>query len=535
MKLEYERELLEYQRREEQNDKEQREMRRGFEEKLAFLEGENKKLSKHVFTLEEEKGQLAQKVSSLQATSESSQCAASQDVISMKQKNQKLETEVRQLHQVISQLRQARRSNQENVESAKADRESQNAIIERQNQELSDLRVYKAKFMSSEEKNESLTRELNHLRSDYHASESSATSRISTLESDVAGLRQQLATCEAEKYDVEARLEAARSDVMIARHDLSLRSQELENLHAAISSMEKEHEGRMRAARLDQQGKLEALEEEWARKLEGEKEFYLQDVEFYKQRVEEWEERVQDERLLRRKMEIEMSAEKSNMHNTLKEALDKLQHSQEDTVDRTLVKNLVVTYIRQKRSKEILSLISRILGFTDEDRVEVGLQVSEGSIVTSLFQNLWSPLSSNMAAPKRTELTGDNLAELWQNFLIQESGGALEGDASADEARVVSSGPGNNITSSNNKLENSHDRESNRDYQLRGFSSIVNQLKNPQAATRRGIQPGAIMIPSAGSSPTSSSRSSPPESPHDTNFKLVSDSPVFSPSRTVKN
>ena len=59
----------------------------------------------------------------------------------------------------------------------------------------------------------------------------------------------------------------------------------------------------------------------------------------------------------------------------------------------------LVDYIR---SKEVLGLISKILSFTEEDMIEVGLMVSQESIVTSLFQTLISPLRSDTAVvPKK--------------------------------------------------------------------------------------------------------------------------------------
>jgi hypothetical protein len=162
-------------------------------------------------------------------------------------------------------------------------------------------------------------------------------------------------------------------------------------------------------------------------------------------------------------------------------ALNKLQHSQEDTVDRTLVKNLVVTYFRQRRSSEILGLISKILGFTENDKVEVGLQVSEGSIVSSFFHSFLSPLSNGntVIAPKKTDIEGDNLAEMWQNFLMQES-------EDADASSVVHDIDGNTHVA---ELKNKG-------------ASIGSRLMSRGAGGGGGG--GGGELPSSGSSPTDS-------------------------------
>ncbi len=53
----------------------------------------------------------------------------------------RLETEIRQLHQIITQLRNARKNTKETVDSALADRTSQQEVIDVLQREVSDLRV----------------------------------------------------------------------------------------------------------------------------------------------------------------------------------------------------------------------------------------------------------------------------------------------------------------------------------------------------------------------------------------------------------
>ena len=114
-------------------------------------------------------------------------------------------------------------------------------------------------------------------------------------------------------------------------------------------NLERDNNNRIQNVKNEHQRNLDMIEQEWLLKLENEKDFFKQDIDFYKRQVEVCEEKCQDEMLLRRKLEIDTTTEKKKMHSTLEQALSKLQHSQEDTVDRTFVKNLVVTYFRQKR------------------------------------------------------------------------------------------------------------------------------------------------------------------------------------------
>ncbi len=69
-----------------------------------------------------------------------------------------------------------------------------------------------------------------------------------------------------------------------------------------------------------------------------------------RQRIEE---HLADEQLLRRRMEIEIAAEKRKMQNALEAAITQLQNSQTDAVDRTLIANLLVSFFKRNRSVKI--------------------------------------------------------------------------------------------------------------------------------------------------------------------------------------
>ena len=68
----------------------------------------------------------------------------------------RLETEMRQLHQVIAQLRQARKNTKESADSALADRSSQQELIEKQQAELLQLRGAVREHQACEAENASL-------------------------------------------------------------------------------------------------------------------------------------------------------------------------------------------------------------------------------------------------------------------------------------------------------------------------------------------------------------------------------------------
>lgn len=76
---------------------------------------------------------------------------------------------------------------------------------------------------------------------------------------------------------------------------------------------------------------------------------------------------------------------------------------------------LIVTYLSQGKKQEVLSLMARILNFTEEEMQKVGLISSKGWIP---FLRSSSSLPSPRGGPERS------VGDLWMEFLLKEVGEA---------------------------------------------------------------------------------------------------------------
>eukprot|EP01035_Chromulina_nebulosa_P017856 gene17856-23469_t len=72
-------------------------------------------------------------------------------------------------------------------------------------------------------------------------------------------------------------------------------------------------------------------------------------------------------------------------------------------------------YFKRKRSIEVLDLISRVLNFNEDQKITVGLKPAPVNIISNIFKTI---IGSN---PEPVQVDGDNLAELWVNYLLTES------------------------------------------------------------------------------------------------------------------
>jgi ATP-dependent Lon protease len=176
-----------------------------------------------------------------------------------------------------------------------------------------------------------------------------SSAKISELSLLYQNAIRDLSELERLKYDTESRLETALSDSLILTQDLTIKSREVDVLHTALVSTEKEKALVMKKMEEGYQEKVKKIEGDWGDRLDKEKERYLREKVELEKRLVDATSRIEEEILTRRKMQMEMTAEKKKMHSTLQSALNKLQNSQADSVDRTLVKNLIITYFQQKR------------------------------------------------------------------------------------------------------------------------------------------------------------------------------------------
>lgn len=128
-----------------------------------------------------------------------------------------------------------------------------------------------------------------------------------------------------------------------------MRSKELENIHLAMNRMEKEYQLNLKKIDENWNEKIQKYGNEWINKLQEETQSYQKKIEVLQKDLKEKELQIEDEVLLKRKLEIEMITEKKKLSTTLQHALNQLQNSQNDSVDRILIKNLIVRYFQQRR------------------------------------------------------------------------------------------------------------------------------------------------------------------------------------------
>jgi hypothetical protein len=120
------------------------------------------------------------------------------------------------------------------------------------------------------------------------------------------------------------------------------------------------------------------------------------------------------------------------LRQALEQSITRLNRMSSDSdfyVDRRIVIKLLVTYFQRQHSREVLDLMVRMLGFTEEDKQRVGLAqqtASKGGVVRGVFSlpgRFVGGLlgSGGDASPRAAPSDNQSFADLWIDFLLKES------------------------------------------------------------------------------------------------------------------
>lgn len=92
-----------------------------------------------------------------------------------------------------------------------------------------------------------------------------------------------------------------------------------------------------------------------------------------------------------------------------------------------MVSKLIVTYLSQGKKQDVLSLMARILNFTEEEMQKVGLISTKGWIP---FLRRSSSSSTSLAVQQER-----SVGDLWMEFLLKEVGeNAAQGKAPSESS-----------------------------------------------------------------------------------------------------
>jgi hypothetical protein len=265
----------------------------------------------------------------------------------------------------------------------------------------------------------SLEKEIELLKESMDREHAFIQSKAENAESNVSTLEAERNAALATVRDLEQQLKAALVDVDIAKADTERAMLANSNLNRALESFQSEREAEIALLEQHYRSSEEATAAAHAVALQATiqvNESKMRDVEY----AAEAEVKKAQQEIQIIKVELEdVKKERLQTRRSLDEAISRLQASQEDVVDRSLMKNVLLDWFgRSGKSKEqVLEVMASLLHFTEEEKEHVHLYGASrrlSKVVESVAT--FPPASKDVQS-----LEGDNVRDKFISFLLAET------------------------------------------------------------------------------------------------------------------
>lgn len=247
----------------------------------------------------------------------------------------------------------------------------------------------------------------------------------STVESASSNLSKLSAERDEARSKVQSltqRLAATNADLKLSRNDLDRAMLSNGNLQNALEAFQNERDAEVKLLedqRREAEAVVMAVHEAKLATLREENENKIRDVQVsadmtVKNIMANMESQERGVEQLRK--------DNVSLRRSLDEAIQRLQMSQEDVIDRLLMKNILLDWHskRGQDRQQVLELMASVLHFSEDEKSRIHLGESAGGALGKVVNAVTAPLpKSNMDVDK---LEGDSVREKWVNFLLAETG-----------------------------------------------------------------------------------------------------------------
>lgn len=259
------------------------------------------------------------------------------------------------------------------------------------------------------------------LKEDRERERAKIQSLTATTSETSAQLEAQRDALAAEVQDLKRQVTAAYADVDIARSDMERVMIANVNLQNALEAFQNERDAELALLEEQKRSGEEATAAAHAAAMRATHEVH--DLEL-KQIAYAKEEEIARIRAEVKKLEDKnekFRVENIQMRRSLDEAIHRLQATQEDVIDRSIMKNILLDWLVKRDKKErqqILEVMANVLHFTEDEKAKVHLD--DGSTVMGkVVHSVAAPLPP--AKADLEHLPGENVREKFLNFLLAET------------------------------------------------------------------------------------------------------------------
>ena len=248
-------------------------------------------------------------------------------------------------------------------------------------------------------------------------------SAASSAESNSAQLEVERSAALASARDLEQQLAAALADVEVARADSARIMTANDNLQSALESFQNEREAELGILEEQRSEMEQATAAAHAAALDALREANDANMQEIQMAADKAVKNSMDEiKLLEDRLE-RYRVDNSQMRRSLDEAIHRLQTTDEDVIDRQVMKNILLDWLTKQsvgEKRQVLEVMASVLHFSQEEKDRVHIsdgkpQSTLGAVVGAVAAPL-PPAHADME-----HLQGDTAREKWVDFLMQET------------------------------------------------------------------------------------------------------------------
>ena len=243
-------------------------------------------------------------------------------------------------------------------------------------------------------------------------------SKVDSVESNKSALQEERDAARATVRDLKHQLAAALADAEVAKADLERAIMGNENLSRALESFQSERDAEIAFFEERRMSSEEATAAAHAAAIQATHEANEVSMRQVRHAADAVVREVMEElRLIKDELE-KVKNDKLQTRRSLDEAISRLQASQEDVVDRSLMKNVLLDWFaRSGKSKEqVLEVMASLLHFSEDEKEKIHLY--DGNRFTQVISSV---ATMPPAMTDVQHLEGANVRDKFVSFLLAET------------------------------------------------------------------------------------------------------------------
>ena len=312
---------------------------------------------------------------------------------------------------------------EEELEEVHQENDSLRQTIEKLELEKNNLKDQVATLKSGSEELSGLQMELTMLKEERSRERTKNQAVMESAMSSRTQLETERDNALSELRDLKQQLAATIGDLEISRADYSRITMANDNLQSALEAFQDERLAEMDLIDEQRRESEDAIKSAHATATTAMKQIHENEMYEIQKASDNAVKNVMHEMELVEGNLEKLKSENNQMRRSLDEAIHRLQTTQEDVIDRNVMKNILLDWCTlndKSKRHQVLQVMANLLHFSEEEKEKVHLtSKSLDSVRAKVVGALAAPLPPSKADVEHLE--GSNVHEKWVNFLMAET------------------------------------------------------------------------------------------------------------------